>query len=156
MILWCTTEIISLRMELVLPPGDHTACTRTNAWLPQPHHRLAKKGGDARMEMACLVCALQEGKGWYHSRKRPSAELSFIKDRFQAGYVQHRQGGGTRLEEFIFPGRMPASCIFAGFPPLVEMRCNPCLMQRDALLVSAFPCLRARRCRTANRLSPPA
>lgn len=67
------------------------------------------------MEMACLVCVLLEGD-YVIAVKRPSAEVSLIKDRFQAGYVEHRQGGGSRLEGFLFLGKMPASCIFAGFP----------------------------------------
>lgn len=40
------------------PEDGAGASLRTNAWLAQPHQRLMRKEGGARMEMACLVCVL--------------------------------------------------------------------------------------------------
>lgn len=39
-----------------------------------------------------------------------------------SGWICAAQAG---WRGFLFLGRMPASCIFAGFPPLVETRCHP-------------------------------
>lgn len=89
--------------------------------------------------LAWSVCYKREGDGVVpETDHQLSCHLSWTG--FRLDMCGKHYSRGSRLEGFLFLGRMPASCIFAGFPLFVEMQCNPCLMQRDDLRISAFPC----------------